>query len=102
VVKIIENIGDCSSKHYRLRHWLFTMMQFDVERNSIEYCRGDRTVRNRRVFRRRKRWNKVLERKLAPYDPKKIIYMEANMPLILWLLGVPLVIVIALMLTHVI
>jgi hypothetical protein len=59
-------------------------------------------VRNRRDFRRRKRWNKVLERKLPRYDPKKVIYMEANMPLILWLLGVPLVIVIALMLTHVI
>jgi hypothetical protein len=28
--------------------------------------------------------------------------MEAKMPIILWLLGVPLVVVIALMLTHVI
>jgi cytochrome c-type biogenesis protein CcmH/NrfF len=31
-------------------------------------------------------------------DPK----MEATMPVLLWLLGVPLVVVIALMLTHVI
>jgi hypothetical protein len=35
-------------------------------------------------------------------DPSGSIAMEAFMPVILWLLGVPLVVVIALMITHVI
>jgi hypothetical protein len=35
-------------------------------------------------------------------DPGGIIAREASMPIILWLLGVPLVVVIALMITHVI
>jgi hypothetical protein len=35
-------------------------------------------------------------------DPGGIIERETSMPIILWLLGVPLVVVIALMITHVI
>ena len=35
-------------------------------------------------------------------DPQGSIAMEGFMPIILWLLGVPLVVVIALMFTHVI
>jgi hypothetical protein len=39
---------------------------------------------------------------LAFHDRYKSDQMEATMPIILWLLGVPLVVVIALMVTHVI
>jgi hypothetical protein len=35
-------------------------------------------------------------------DPCGSLAMEAFMPIILWLLGVPLIVVIALMITHVI
>ena len=39
---------------------------------------------------------------LSMIDPCGSTIMEASMPIILWLLGVPLVVVIALMVAHVI
>ena len=35
-------------------------------------------------------------------EPRGSITLEVDMPILLWLLGVPLVVVVALMLTHVI
>lgn len=43
-------------------------------------------------------WNKGSGKRVVP----SVIKMEATMPILLWLLGVPIVVVIALMLTHVI
>jgi hypothetical protein len=45
---------------------------------------------------------KVWNAALASHERYKWDQMEAIMPIILWLLGVPLVVVIALMITHVI